>query len=154
MKDLKKSLALQQLDKKMKKLSSLSEISIPPNGWVNLIRSTLNMSLKQLGKKLNITSQSVKEIETREADKKITLQKLNEIAEVLNLKLVYGFIPKDGSIEKMIEKRALEIAQQIVLKTSHTMALEDQQNEPSRIKNAIKDRAQQIKYEMPKYLWD
>lgn len=154
MKDLNKSLALQQLDKKMKKLTSLSEISVPPNGWVNLIRSTLNMSLKQLGKKLNITSQSVKEIETREADKKITLEKLNEIAEVLNLKLVYGFIPKDGSLEKIIEKRALEIAQQIVLKTSHTMALEDQQNEPSRIKNAIKDRAQQIKNEMPKYLWD
>lgn len=154
MKDLKKSLALQQLDKKMKKLSSLSEISIPPNGWVNLIRSTLNMSLKQLGKKLKITAQSVKEIEIREADKKVTLEKLNEVAEVLNLKLVYGFIPKDGSLEKMVEKRAFEIAQQIVLKTSHTMALEDQQNEPSRIKNAIKDRAQQIKNEMPKYLWD
>ncbi len=154
MKDLNKSLALEQLDKKMKKLSSLSEIPLPSHGWVNLIRTTLNMSLKQLGKKLKITSQSVKEIEAREADKKITLEKLNEVAEVLNLKLVYGFISKDGSLEKMIEKRAFEIARQIVLKTSHTMALEDQQNEPARIKKAIKDRAQQIKNEMPKYLWD
>lgn len=154
MKNLNKSLALEQLDKKMKKLSSLNEISIPSTGWVNLIRTTLNMSLKQLGVKLNITSQSVREIEAREADKKITLEKLNEVAEVLNLKLVYGFIPKDSSLDKMIEKRALEIARQIVLKTSHTMALEDQQNEPVRIKKAIKDRAQQIKNEMPKYLWD
>ena len=154
MKNLSKSLALEQLDKKMKKLSSLSEISIPSTGWVNLIRTTLNMSLKQLGKKLNITSQSVKEIEAREADKKITLEKLNEVAEALNLKLVYGFIPKHGSLQKMIEKRALEIARQIVLNTSHSMALEDQQNEPARIKKAIKDRASQIKNEMPKYLWD
>lgn len=154
MKDLNKSLALEQLDKKMKKLSSLSNIPLPPNGWVNLIRTTLNMSLKQLGKRLNITSQSVKEIEAREADKKITLEKLNEVAEALNLKFVYGFIPKDGSLEKMIEKRALEIAKRIVLKTSHSMALEDQQNEPSRIKKAINDRAQQIKNEIPKYLWD
>jgi hypothetical protein len=54
----------------------------------------------------------------------------------------------------MIEKKALVIAKQIVLKTSHTMALEDQQNNTARIKKAIKDRAQQIKNEMPKYLWD
>ena len=72
----------------------------------------------------------------------------------MNLKFVYAFIPNDCSLEKMIEHRAYEIAQQIVLKTSHTMALEDQQNEPSRIKKAIKDRALQIKNDMPKYLWD
>ena len=34
------------------------------------------------------------------------------------------------------------------------MALEDQQNEPSRIEKAIKERALQIQNEMPKYLWD
>lgn len=154
MKDLNKALALEQLDKKTKKIASLNESLVPSRGWVNLIRTTLNMSLKQLGKKLNITSQSVKEIEAREADKKITLEKLNAVAEALNLRFVYGFIPKDGSFDQMIEKRALVIAKQNVLKTSHNMALEEQQNNAARIKKAIKDRAQQIKYEMPKYLWD
>lgn len=154
MKNLSKALALEQLDKKTKKIASLDETLIPPNGWVNLIRTTLNMSLRQLGNKLSITSQSVKEIEAREADKKITLEKLNAVAEALNLKFVYGFIPEDGSFEKMIEKRALVIAKQVVLKTSHTMALEDQQNNSARIKKAIKDRALQIQKEMPKYLWD
>jgi predicted DNA-binding mobile mystery protein A len=154
MKNLNKSLSLEQLDKKMQKIALIKTIQIPSKGWINTIRLTLNMSLKQLAKKLNITSQSVNEIESREADKKITLEKLNEVANALDLKFVYGFIPKDGSLEKMIEKRSLEIAQQIVLKTSHTMALEDQQNNPARINKAIKDRAQQIKNEMPKYLWD
>ena len=154
MKNLSKSLSLEQLDNKLQKFALIKTIQIPAKGWINTIRLTLNMSLKQLGKKLNITSQSVNEIEIREADKKITLEKLNEVANALDLKFVYGFIPKDGSLEKMIEKRALEIAKQIVLKTSHTMALEDQQNNPARIKKAIKDRAQQIKNEMPKYLWD
>lgn len=154
MKDLGKALALEQLDKKMEKFDSVADIPIPPNGWINLIRTTLNMSLRQLGKRLNITSQSVKEIETREAEKKITLEKLNEVAEALDLKLVYGFIPKDESLEKMIENKSLALAKQIVLKTSHSMALEDQQNEPSRIEKAIKERALQIQNEMPKYLWD
>ncbi|MBZ0184448.1 MAG: mobile mystery protein A [Melioribacteraceae bacterium] len=154
MKDLRKALALEQLDKKMEKFEVLAEIPIPLNGWINLIRTTLNMSLRQLGKRLNITSQSVKEIEMREAEKKITLEKLNEVAEALNLNLVYGFIPKDKSLEKMIENKSLALAKQIVLKTSHSMALEDQQNEPSRIEKAIKERALQIQNEMPKYLWD
>ena len=154
MKDLGKALALEQLDKKMEKFDSVADIPIPPNGWINLIRTTLNMSLRQLGKRLNITSQSVKEIETREAEKKRTWEKLNEVAEALDLKLVYGFIPKDESLEKMIENKSLALAKQIVLKTSHSMALEDQQNEPSRIEKAIKERALQIQNEMPKYLWD
>jgi len=154
MKDLGKALAIEQLDKKMKKFDSAAEVPIPPNGWINLIRTALNMSLKQLGKKLSITSQSVKEIEMREAEKKITLEKLNEVAEALNLKLVYGFIPKDKSLEKMIENKSLALAKQIVLQTSHSMALEDQQNEPSRIEKAIKERALQIQNEIPKYLWD
>lgn len=154
MKNLNRSLSLEQLDNKLQKFALIGNISIPTKGWINAIRTTLNMSLKQLGKKVRITSQSVKEIESREADKKITLEKLIEVANALDLKFVYGFIPKYGSLENLIEKRANEIAKQIVLKTSHTMSLEDQQNNPARIKKAIKDRALQIKNDMPKYLWD
>ena len=154
MNNLSKSLQVEQLDKKLQNFATIRNIQVPAKGWINTIRVSLNMSLKQLAKRLNITIQSVQEIESREADRKITLEKLNEVASALNLKLVYGFIPKDGTLEKMIEKKAYEIAKKIVLDTSHTMALEDQQNNPSRIEKAIKDRAQQIKLEMPKYLWD
>jgi predicted DNA-binding mobile mystery protein A len=154
MKDLTKSLLIEQMDKKLQKFVVIKEIQIPPKGWINAIRVSLNMSLKQLGKRIGITSQSVREIESREADKKITLEKLIEVGSALNLHFVYGFIPKDGSLEKMIEKRAYYIAEQIVLKTSHSMALENQENPPERINKAIKDRAEKIKYEMPRYLWD
>jgi len=154
MKDLTKSLLIEQMDKKLQKFVVIKEIKIPPKGWINAIRVSLNMSLKQLGKRIGITSQSVREIESREADKKITLEKLIEVGSALNLHFVYGFIPKDGSLEKMIEKRAYDIAEQIVLKTSHSMALENQENPPERINKAIKDRAEKIKYEMPRYLWD
>ena len=77
-----------------------------------------------------------------------------EVGEALNLKLVYGFIPLDGSLEKIIEKRAVALAEKIVMKTSHNMALEDQKNSPERLKQAIKERAQKIIEESPKYLWD
>ena len=154
MQNATKKLTLEQVDRKIKQFSKLSESDIPVEGWIYTIRQALGISLKQLGKRMQLGVSGVKEMERREKNYSITIKSLNDFASALELRLIYGFIPKDGSLEKMIEKKALEIAQQIVLKTSHSMALEDQENAPSRIKKAIKDRAQQIKNEMPKYLWD
>jgi len=154
MKTLSKKLIVQQLDKKIEKLSVLDESVIPTIGWIKTIRTALNMTLAQFAKRLGKTSPTVKELEDREANKTITLKKLMEVGEALDLKLVYGFIPKEGSLEKMIEKRAMELAEKIVRKTSHTMALEDQQNSEERLQQAIKERALIIKEETPKYLWD
>jgi predicted DNA-binding mobile mystery protein A len=152
--DLNKKLIIEQLDRKIKKLAVLKEFESPSNGWINAIRTGLNISLSQLAKRLRISSVSVKEMEQREMEKGITLKKMMEAAEALGCRFVYGFIPVEGSLDKLIEKRSLEVAEQIVLRTSHTMKLEDQENSPVRIKKAVKNRAEKIKNEMPKYLWD
>ena len=68
------------------------------------------MTLRQLGNRMNISPQSVGEMENREANGTITLNSLKDMANALDMRLVYGFMPKDGSIEKMIEKKAREIA--------------------------------------------
>jgi Zn-dependent peptidase ImmA (M78 family) len=70
------------------------------------------------------------------------------------MQLVYGFVPNDGSLDALIEKRANELATNIVLRTSTTMKLEDQGNTNKRIEKAIRERAEEIKNEMPKMLWD
>jgi hypothetical protein len=54
----------------------------------------------------------------------------------------------------MIEQRAKIVATEIVMRTNNTMTLEDQQNSVSRIEKAISQKTAEIKYEMPKYLWD
>jgi predicted DNA-binding mobile mystery protein A len=149
-----KKLLIEQLDRKLSKLTVLEATDIPSKGWIYTIRTALNMSLNQLGKRLKITAQSVREIEQREINKTISLRVLVETAEALNMKFVYGFIPKDSSIEKMIEKQAFDVARDIVLRTSHSMSLEDQGNSEERIAKAIKDRAETIKQELPKYLWN
>ena len=77
-----------------------------------------------------------------------------EIAESLDCRFVYGFIPKAGSLENVIEQRALRVATDIVARTSHTMQLEDQDNSEDRLRNAVRNRAEEIKNETPKYLWD
>lgn len=154
MKNAKTKLLLEQTERKLARFKELDTVIIPSKGWINTIRITLKMSLRQLGIRLNITAQSVKEIESREANGTITLNSLNEAARALDMKLVYGFVSKHETLEAMIENRAQEIAQQIVMRTNTTMALEDQQNSEERIKKAIAQKTMEIKNEMPKYLWD
>jgi predicted DNA-binding mobile mystery protein A len=154
MKKFNQRLMIEQLDRKLAKLYALKEVEVPSKGWINAIRTTLNMSLVQLAKRLGKTPVSVKEIEEREKNKTITLRKLIEVGEALDLRLVYGFLPKDSSIEKMIERRAHQVAREVVMRTSHTMKLEDQENREERLLRAIEDRAETLKQEMPKHLWD
>jgi len=150
----KQKLILEQIDRKILPFRKVEEISIPSSGWVKAIRTSLGMSLRQLGLKMGITAQSVREMEERESNESISIRVLKQFANSLNMKFVYGFIPQNKSLEDIIDSRAKEIAQDIVYRTSINMKLEDQENTPERITKAINEKAAEIKNEMPKYLWD
>ena len=154
MKDKNRALLIDQTDKKIAFFREIKDIAVPAKGWIHTFRTTLKMSLRQLGERLHISSQSVSEIEQRESNGTITLNNLREAALALDMQLVYGFVSKHESLEQMIEKRALELAKEIVMRTHITMTLEDQQNSEERIQKAITQKAAELKNEMPKYLWD
>lgn len=150
----RKKLLIEQLDKKLKPFAGTESVIIPDRGWVNSIRVTLNMTLEQLGNKLNITRQGAKKIEESEALRTISLKSLKEVGEILNMQFVYGFVPKNGSIENLVNYKAEELAKKIVLRTSQNMKLENQGNTEEQIKRAISDLANELKREMNKSLWD
>ena len=150
----KNSLQIQQLNAKMLAYASLQKVAPPPTGWIKAIRTAIGMSMLQLGNRLSITKQSVQDIERREKDGSITIKALREAARALDMQLVYGFVPNDGSLELLIERKAKKLATQIVMRTSNTMKLEDQENTKQRIEKAIQERTTIIKTEMPKTLWD
>ena len=154
MKNNKQYLLLQQTDKKIEQFKGIRATVVPAKGWVNTFRTALKMSLRQLGTRLSIVPQSVKEIEEREANGTITLNSLRDVANAMDMQLVYGFVSKHESLEQMIEKRAKALATEIVMRTNNTMTLEDQQNSAARIEQAIAQKTAEIKHEMPKYLWD
>ena len=124
---IKQKLIIEQLDKKIIKFSELNNIEIPSTGWTKAIRTALKMSLRQLGIKMNITAQSVKEIEEREKNGTVSINVLRQVGQVLQLKFVYGFIPKNKTLKNMIEERAQQLAEEIVERTSISMKLEDQE---------------------------
>lgn len=147
-------LQFQQLNEKILQLAGMQHVIVPPIGWIKAIRNGIGMSMEQLGKKLSITKQGVMDIEKREMEGAITIKAMQEIAKAMDTKFVYGFVPNAGSLEQMIETRALEIAKTIVQRTSTTMKLEDQVNSKERIEKAIKERATEIINKTPKILWD
>lgn len=150
----KNKLQLEQLDRKLKVFDAATIVTPPPTGWLKAIRLSLGMSLQQLANKLSITKQSVQEIETREKEGSITIKSLKEAANALDMQLVYALVPKDGTLDNLIERKAKELAKRIVSRTSNTMKLEDQENSKERLKKAVEERTAIIKNEMPKTLWD
>jgi len=135
-------------------LQDAAELIPPGGGWIHAIRYGINMSLRQLGSRLSITPQSVKEIEEREKQGTISLLVLQRVAKALNMRFVYGFIPEEQSLEGMIEKRAAEMAEKLVRKASIHMSLEDQGLSQDRLKRALDQKAREFKEEVPKMLWD
>lgn len=150
----KQKLILEQIDRKIRLLKKIEKITIPSSGWVYAIRQALGMSLRQTGNRMGITAQSVKELEEREKTGSISLNVLRQFAKSLDMILIYGFIPNDENLEALIEKRALAHAREIVNRTSISMKLEDQELSLERIEKAINEKAEELKREMPRYLWD
>jgi len=150
----KKQLQTDQLNARLQAYMEPAKLDRPALGWIKTIRTTLGISLQQLGKKIGITKQSMLEMEQREAEGSITLNALQEAAKAMDMQLVYGFIPKDGSLDALIEKKANEAAARIVSRASNSMKLEDQENSEIRIKKAIQERASILKSDVSKIIWD
>ncbi|WP_117880278.1 mobile mystery protein A [Aureibaculum luteum] len=150
----KKKLLIEQLDQKLANFKDAGTILIPQKGWVNTIRTTLNMTMDQLGTKLDLTKGAIQKIEEREATGQITINKLKDVGNALDMKFIYGFIPKDGTIESLINVKAKKLARKIVLRTNQNMKLENQGISEDKIDDSINDLANEIKREMRKSLWD
>ena len=154
MKNLKVQFFLDETQDKLNPFSVLKSEIKPDNGWVNAIRVSIKMSLRQLGERLHITPQGVRDLEKREKEGAITINTLKEVGRVLEMDLVYGFISRHNSLEDMIEERAREIAEEDVLKTRQTMQLDNSRKSENDIKKAIQQKTYEISSKMPSNLWD
>jgi predicted DNA-binding mobile mystery protein A len=150
----KRKLLIEQLDQKLKPFQKTEMVLVPDKGWIKTVRTALNMTMAQLGTKLKITRQGVRSIEESESKGSISINSLKEVGETLDLRFVYGFVPKDGTIDNLINSKAEKLAKKIVLRTNQNMKLENQGIGDEKINETIKDLANEIKREMRKSLWD
>jgi predicted DNA-binding mobile mystery protein A len=150
----KNKLLVEQLDQKLDNFKAAGTVQVPQKGWINTIRTTLNMTREQLGSKLNLTKGAIQKMEEREATGQITINKLRDVGKALDLQFVYGFVPKEESVDNLINNKAQTLARKIVLRTNQNMKLEGQGIGDEKINETINELANEIKREMRKSLWD
>ena len=143
---------LRQLDQQLVAKSN-RPLEVPSQGWISTLRNALGMPLYVLASRLNMTPTGAKRLEQREADGSITIQVLRKAAEAMDMRLEYVLVPKDGSLQKLIERRALEVARELVERTDQSMRLEDQAVSRERFAEAIKEKAEELQRELSKELW-
>ena len=118
-------LKLDQTEELLRPLRRLSRAQSPRGGWVRALREALGMSGAQLAARLNVTRQTIKDLEHSEATGKITLDSLNKLAAALGCRVVYALVP-EKPLEEMQRDRAREIAESHMKPVSHSMKLEAQ----------------------------
>jgi len=120
-----KKLKLEQTEELLRPFQRLSRAQSPRGGWVRAIREALGMSGAQLAARLNVTRQTIKDLEHSEANGKITLESLNKLAAALGCRVVYVLVP-EKPLEEMQRDRARDIAESLIKPVSHSMKLEAQ----------------------------
>ena len=142
MKKRYKDLRRRQMQQNMAGLQALRESHRPPGGWLRTIRQSLKLTLPELAKKLGITKSTLIGFELREANDSITLATLKRVAEAMDCKLVYAILPKTGTLDDIVEKKAHDKATTLVRAVDTTMSLEDQS--VGRTEERIKEVAKRI----------
>jgi predicted DNA-binding mobile mystery protein A len=127
--------------------------------WIKDLRWGLNMSARQLGQRMGVSSSTVRDMERREVEGTITLATLQRAAEAFDLKLFYLFVPKeeaslDNALQALIEKRAREVATEIIRRSAKTMQIEDQATSQTVNDDNIREMAAKLEVELPGSLWD
>ena len=121
-----KNLRLKQLDRALEPYRAAREVPRPSKGWIRTIRQALGVSSGELARRLGTSRQLPLQLEKGEAEDRVTLKSLRAVANALDCDLVYAMVPRAGSMQELIEKRARAEAKNRVLGVEHSMALENQ----------------------------
>ena len=119
-------LRIRQLGRAIGPFLAAKDSSRPQKGWIRAIREATGIPLRQLSQRLHKSMPLVNYLEKSEADYRITLGSLRDIADALGCQLVYALVPKSGSLQEFAEERARTKAAENVHAVEHSMALEDQ----------------------------
>ena len=143
-----KQIQISSLDERFKKISFEPK---PKLGWARVIRTALSMPLSFPANELGISRQGVLKLEKNEAEETISLKSLRQLAQAMGCELHYTIIPHEGSLKRIIEKRAEKKAKAMVSDVNNTMVLEDQKIKDS--KNSVKILAKELAENLNKNLW-
>ncbi|MCB0326951.1 MAG: mobile mystery protein A [Bdellovibrionales bacterium] len=142
-----------QLSKTLEAIKYAFPPSIPSKGWIRAIREVLGMNARQLAERIGLKQTHITRFEQGEIRGSVTIQTLEKIAHALDCRFVYAFVPKN-SLESFLEKQALELAKDMIFRSSHTMKLEDQETSSKYQEQQIHELKENLIQNLPRNLWD
>lgn len=152
----KKSIVLQRqlMDQKFKDLAQLP--LKPQGGWLKAIRVSLGISVRQMAKRLKVTPRTVASIENNEAQGTASLSSIERSARAMGCRLTYAVVPEEGngSLESILDQKALALAKRVRNQAAHSMRLEDQGVDPAGATGREKNLADELKAKQDPRLWD
>ena len=84
----------------------------PPEGWLRAMRLAVGIPAQQIAESVGFTAKMVFQMERAEQKRRISLQRLEEMARALGCDLVYGLVPWERSLEdralELVEREAVE----------------------------------------------
>jgi len=142
-----------QLDRQLEAVFEMAT-PVPPRGWVRAIRSALGMTMRQMASRMDGSASAVAAIEANEASGALTLRRLRAAAEALDCEVFYVLVPKSGSLEATLRRRAEAVAQGAVRHADRHMRVEDQGVDEPRLREHVDDLVADLLREPPARLWD
>ncbi len=145
--------AKQYRDKVNQAYTRFGNFSMPPSGWLRMVRNALGMSGVQLAKRLGVTKARISKAEQDELTGSVTLKTMQNMAQAMNCRFVYAIVP-DNKIEEIIKKRAYQKAREQIKSASTQMALEAQSLNDKQLSFAVDELASEIIDKMHSDLWN
>ena len=88
MENKNQQLLIDQTERKLTVFRPLKTVIVPSKGWIHTLRTALKMSMRQLGNRLSISAQSVKEMEEREVNGTISIKSLSDEADWITVRTI------------------------------------------------------------------
>jgi predicted DNA-binding mobile mystery protein A len=104
----------------------------PHGGWIRAIRDAIGMTAEDLAARLGISQPSLTRLEKSERNGSIRLETLTRVADALECDVVYALVPR-RPLGEMVTEQARRRAIEQVGRVAHTMALEDQAVDDSKM---------------------
>jgi predicted DNA-binding mobile mystery protein A len=147
-----KSMRIKQTDQQLLPFRKLNGAIPPKGGWIRAIRESLGMTQAQLAERLDITQQSLNDLEKSEANGRITLESLRRVAGALDCQVVYAVVP-EKPLGEIRRERAREVAREQLARVSRSMKLEAQGVSERESRRQLEELTNELLQGSPRKLW-
>ncbi len=132
------ALAISQVNRRVAMLrKALPEAGVRL-GWIRYMRQALGLTLKQLARRVGVTTATTAQAERGEAQGKVTIATLKMMAQAMECEFMYAFVPK-SDIQDLMKEAARKKARLLLESADVHMTLEDQ-----KVNQSLEERVERL----------